>query len=252
MVLLFISMNTALSAQNVRFVKEGTIAYERTINTYAVMERKMAKNDNAFKGPMMEAFKKSQSQFKTLKSTLYFSKNQTLFKPTEDTSPPLNSFGVSSEFSQLNTIFSDLSTHQQVTQKNAFEETFLVKDNTRKIKWKITTETREIAGYSCRRANAIVLDSIYVVAFYTEQIPVSGGPESFNGLPGMILGVALPHENVTWFAKTVTDKAVDSKIMVAPAKGKVTDNKGLSATLLAALKGYWGEGSNAMLKMFML
>lgn len=68
----------------------------------------------------------------------------------------------------------------------------------------------------------------------------------------MILGVALPHENVTWFAKTVTDKAVDSKVMVAPAKGKVTDNKGLTATLLAALKDYWGADSNPMLKMFML
>lgn len=252
LVLLFISISAVTSAQNIRFVKEGIITYERTINTYAIMEKKMSKSDNAFKGPMMDGFKKSQSQFKTLKSTLYFSKNQTLFKPTEDTSPPVNYFGPSPEFSQLNTIFSDLSTHQQVTQKSAFEEIFLVKDNTRKIKWKITTETREIAGYSCRRANAIVLDSIYVVAFYTEQIPVSGGPESFNGLPGMILGVALPHENVTWFAKTVTDKVVDSKVMVAPAKGKVTDNKGLTATLLAALKDYWGADSNPMLKMFML
>ena len=31
---------------------------------------------------------------------------------------------------------------------------------------------------------------INVVAFYKDDIPVSGGPESFNGLPGMILQVA--------------------------------------------------------------
>jgi len=31
---------------------------------------------------------------------------------------------------------------------------------------------------------------INAVAFYTDDIPVSGGPESFNGLPGMILQVA--------------------------------------------------------------
>lgn len=120
LVLLFISISAVTSAQNIRFVKEGIITYERTINTYAIMEKKMSKSDNAFKGPMMDGFKKSQSQFKTLKSTLYFSKNQTLFKPTEDTSPPVNYFGPSPEFSQLNTIFSDLSTHQQVTQKKCF------------------------------------------------------------------------------------------------------------------------------------
>ncbi len=57
-----------------------------------------------------------------------------------------------------------------------------MQDSTRKITWKITDEMREIAGFSCRRANAIMLDSIYVVAFYTDQIPVSGGPESFSGL----------------------------------------------------------------------
>jgi len=32
--------------------------------------------------------------------------------------------------------------------------------------------------------------SIDVVAFYTDDIPVSGGPESFDGLTGMILQVA--------------------------------------------------------------
>jgi GLPGLI family protein len=32
--------------------------------------------------------------------------------------------------------------------------------------------------------------SINVVTSYTDDIPVSGGPESFNGLTGMILQVA--------------------------------------------------------------
>jgi GLPGLI family protein len=48
-----------------------------------------------------------------------------------------------------------------------------------------------IAGFNCRRANAMIMDSIYVVAFYTDEILTTGGPESFSGLPGMILGVAL-------------------------------------------------------------
>ncbi|MGY0037582.1 GLPGLI family protein [Pedobacter sp. NJ-S-72] len=151
----------------------------------------------------------------------------------------------------MNTTYTDLNTKQQTTQKKVFEETFLVKDSTRVINWKITDETREIAGFNCRRANALVMDSIYVVAFYTDQIPVSGGPESFSGLPGMILGLALPHENVTWFAKTVADRPVAPNKLTPPAKGKVTDNKGLKLTLTAALKN-WGEYAKGMYKAFLL
>ena len=102
-------------------------------------------------------------------------------------------------------------TQTSITQKNVYDDLYLVKDSLRKIDWKITDETREIAGYECRRANAIVLDSVYVVAYYTIQIPFSGGPESFTGLPGTILGLALPHENMTWFATKVTEIPVSDK-----------------------------------------
>jgi GLPGLI family protein len=64
------------------------------------------------------------------------------------------------------------------------------------------------------------MDSIYVVAFYTDQIPVSGGPESFTGLPGMILGVALPYEHITWFATKVSEIPVDPKSLTLPATKK--------------------------------
>jgi GLPGLI family protein len=152
---------------------------------------------------------------------------------------------------QNNTIFTDLTAKSVTMQKNVFEELFLVKDTTRKINWKITTETRDIAGYKCRRANALVMDSIYVVAFYTDEIAVSGGPESFSGLPGMILGVALPHENVTWFATKVSEIVVTAKAIAAPTKGKATNKKGLMDILKGATKD-WGDYANSYLKAFNL
>lgn len=251
LILLTFSTNLSVMAQNVRFVTDGAIEFERNINVYAILQKRINKENSGYLTQIVDQMKKSQSQFRLLNSTLYFSKNKTLFKPGEDNSAPIPFFGTSPDLSQINTIYSDLSTQQKVTQKKVFEETFLVKDSTRKINWKITGETRDIAGYSCRRANAIVMDSIYVVAFYTDQIPVSGGPESFSGLPGMILGLALPHDNVTWFAKTVTDKTIENNILVPPAKGKTTDNKGLAATLNSALKE-WGDDAKFYLKNFML
>ncbi|MFD2144973.1 GLPGLI family protein [Mucilaginibacter antarcticus] len=103
-------------------------------------------------------------------------------------------------------------------QKEYAEKTLLVKDTIRKIKWKLTDETQVVAGYPCRRANGLMLDSIYVVAFYTDDIHVSGGPESFNGLPGMILKLALPHDNVSWVATKVTEMPADPKSWCRPKK----------------------------------
>jgi GLPGLI family protein len=95
------------------------------------------------------------------------------------------------------------------------------------------------------------MDSVYVVAFYTDQIAVSGGPESFSGLPGMILGVALPHDNITWFATSVADKPISAALMKVPVKGKVKTNKELKATLTSVMKN-WGEYAQMALKAFML
>jgi GLPGLI family protein len=151
---------------------------------------------------------------------------------------------------QFNTVYNDLTSQTSTIQKKIFEEAYLLKDSTRNIKWKITDENREIAGYSCRRANAMVMDSVYVVAYYTDQIPVSSGPEIFTGLPGMILGVAMPHDNVTWFATSVTDKPLE-KPLIPPVKGKAMTPKALNATLEGLIK-QWGPFLKNAVKYYFL
>ncbi len=237
--------------QNAHFVNSGTIEYEKTANMFALLKKQINKDNEDFFQPIYEQYVKNQPQFKKLKSTLNFSDNKTLFSPIADDASNNGFFGNQAMVSQNNTIYSDLQTKTCIDQKSVFEETFLVRDSLRRIRWKITDETREIAGYQCRRANAIVMDSIYVVAFYTDRIPVSGGPESFTGLPGMILGLALPHENVTWFATKVTEMVEEPKAMMPPKKGKPLDRDGLIKTLKAATKD-WGNYKNAYFMAFLL
>ncbi|WP_374165930.1 GLPGLI family protein [Arcticibacter sp. MXS-1] len=241
--------NSCALAQYARFVTQGTIEYEKSVNMYALLRKDAGDNDGMWQ-QVIDQYKKTQPQFKKLKSTLTFSGDRALFKPADETEGNA-SWAEGPMVKQNNTVFTNFSTMESVVQKKVFEETFLVRDTTRKIRWKITSQMREIAGYECRRANALILDSIYVVAFYTEKIPVSGGPESFNGLPGMILGVALPHENITWFATKVTDQAVPPSSVTPPAKGKVVNNKQLKETLLSALKS-WGDYAKSALKAFLL
>lgn len=248
----FLLIPTGLAyAQHARFATEGVIEFEKRVNMHAQILKMINKDNEVYYVPMLEQYKKTQPQFKTLKSTLAFSRDKTLFTPLE---PEQTARGLFSELpaaGQNNVIYSDLGAFKSTVQKKVYEETFLVTDSIRKINWKLTSEKRDIAGYSCRRANAIIMDSIYVVAFYTDEIPVSGGPESFAGLPGMILGVALPHENITWFANLVSDKALPPGSLTVPKKGKPTDNKGLLETLRSVMKN-WGEFAQIQLKALLL
>jgi GLPGLI family protein len=246
---LLLSGNSSF-AQNAHFTKSGTIEFEKSVNMYAMIQKMITKDNEAFFTPILESYKKSQPQFKKNKSTLTFTGNQTLYTPQADEGND-GIFGDNAMSGQPNLVFNDLENRSSITQKKVYEELFLVKDTTRKITWKITDETREIAGFLCRRANALIMDSVYVVAFYTEKIALSGGPESFSGLPGMILGVALPHENVTWFATKVTETAVEPKVMTAPKKGKPVTNKELYATLKQVMKN-WGPWAQLQLKALML
>ncbi len=243
-------ISTGSFAQNAHFTTSGIIEFEKSVNMYALLQKRINKRNESYMQPAYESFRKSQPQFKKLKSQLYFDNDRTLYKPLPEDGP-MNGWFNTPIVQQTNTIGADLKTGASSTAKLVYEENFLVKDTLRKINWKITDETREIAGYPCRRANAVIMDSIYVVAFYTDQIAVTGGPESFTGLPGMILGVALPHEHVTWFATKVTDKAVMPKELAPPAKGKPVNNKQLNATLKEAMKD-WGEYAQEELKGFTL
>jgi GLPGLI family protein len=243
---------SALFAQTAHFTTSGTIEFEKKVNMYAVIQKVINKDNESWYTPAFESYKKNNPQFKTLKSSLTFGSNKTLYAPIADEAAPSNSwFSDMPLAQQINTVYTDLNTNFSITNKKVFEETFLVKDTARKINWKITNETREIAGYVCRRANAVVMDSIYVVAFYSDEIPLSGGPESFTGLPGMILGLALPHENVSWFATKVTDVPVPETTLKAPVKGKAVTYSGLKTTLTNVMKD-WGEYGKKFFKIYLL
>ena len=242
--ILFLLLTAGLlqaQAPNAIFLSQGKIEFEKKLNQHAQLD-----GDNTWS----ELEKKTLSQFKITYFDLLFSRTKTLYKPGREGSG--NTMGWFSEMpAQENVVYSDLDEEMSVSQKKVFEQVFLVQDSIRKIRWKLTDETRVIAGFSCRRANAIIMDSIYVVAFYTDEILTSGGPESFSGLPGMILGVALPHQHVSWFATKVEAVNVSDAQLVSPQKGKKTDNATLKATVNAALKD-WGKYAQRFLQTIFL
>lgn len=226
--------------QQPNVLASGKIEFEKKLNLYSQFD-----DDNSW----TIEFKKRIPQFKTTYFDLSFTETKTFYQPGRDNT---DNNKLWEQPSEDNIIYTDLEKKTAVSQKRVFEKTFLVEDSSRNIHWKITDEKRVIAGFECRRANAIIMDSIYIVAFYTDEIATPGGPESFCGLPGMILGLAIPHEHVSWFATKlyakVTTKESDFKI---PTKGIKITKAGLQQNLRSNLKN-WGKYGERYIKAAML
>ena len=143
-----------------------------------------------------------------------------------------------------NVVYNDYRTHTTITQKPVFEETFLVQDSLVNVKWNFTLDTRTIAGFDCRKAIGFIDDSIAVFAFYTDEILINAGPESANGLPGMILGMGIPRIHTTWFATKVEVNGIDLKKVTPATKGKKVDRKTMIGSIDKVLKEWGDYGKN--------
>ena len=143
-----------------------------------------------------------------------------------------------------NVVYNDYRTHTTITQKPVFEETFLIQDSLVNIKWKLTPDTRTIAGFDCRKAIGFIDDSIAIFAFYTDEILINAGPESANGLPGMILGMGIPRIHTTWFATKVELNGIDFKKITPATRGKKVDRKTMIGSLDKVLKEWGDYGKN--------
>ena len=240
-----IAIALSAQAQQAMFLQRGRIEFEKRVNQYARMDEMRDGREDSW----TDAIKKSTSQYLVTYFDYSFSRNTSFYKPGRENPDNKNPFGASP--ADVNVVYSRLDSMESVSQKKVFEQTYLVKDSIRNIQWKITDETRKIAGFDCRRANAIIMDSIYVVAFYTDAIITPGGPESFSGLPGMILGVALPHEHITWFATKVLVDDIKEESLKPPAKGKSTDTKGIKEDI-TKIMGRWGNYGQVYIKAIML
>ncbi len=118
------------------------------------------------------------------------------------------------------------------------------------IEWKLSpTETREIAGFNCRKATGIIFDSVYVFAFYTDEITISGGPMGINGLPGMILGITIPRMFTSYIATKLQVAGVDVRKVTAPQKGKKKDFVSLRQDVEKVAKNWGKYGQQALWMM---
>lgn len=223
----------ALCFSQVKFLHEGNIEFERKINVHRLIQEQEDANSEWVKQILKTVPAMHNSAF-----SLQFKDERTIYRQTGESEPVPVSWITGP--AKQNIILTEYIKGSRTAYKAVFESNFLISDSLTPIEWRIGEEKRTIAGFDCRKAVGKICDSVYVVAFYTDEIPVSGGPESFNGLPGMILGLAIPRLHTTWFATKVQLITPSEKDFTIPARGSKTNNAKLQSVLRSSLKD-WGN-----------
>ncbi len=185
-----------------QFISKAVIEYEVKANI-----KKTMGNDS-----WAEMMKENLPTFKTGYYTYTFSDNKSVYKFDHwDPSVKIPAYLRSGD--EENVWYFDHRIGKFNMQKNVAGTNFNIEDTIPSLEWKLTNENRIIAGFNCRKAVAKIFDSVYVFAFYTDEIMISGGPCSISGLPGMILGVTIPRLFTSWIATKVMLNGVNESII---------------------------------------
>ena len=183
---------------------------------------------------------------------LTFDKNTSIYKEDEALAPPAAGGGMVfiSSTGGSGTLFKNIKDQLFTNQQETFGKQFIIKDQLQPIEWELHGETKNIGDYTCYKATyskqieassvmtfsssddedkdedskvSSEMKTITVTAWYTPQIPVSNGPESYQGLPGLILEIN--DGDLTILCSKITINP-DKKIEISePKKGKQVSQK---------------------------
>lgn len=191
---LLLLWSISLSAQN----DQGTIVYERKMDYTKLFDSFSWMSEEEKLRRKMSWGKMSSGR--GAKYNLTFTPDKMVY--TYGAREKTNSYSwKQDEFLMIDEVGSTIVKHQMVIN----DKLYVVEDERPKFKWKVENELREIAGYMCIKA--VTTDTIKnqtIVAWFTNQLPVSAGPEGYHGLPGMILMLDINDGTATIEATSVT------------------------------------------------
>jgi len=189
-VIIFTIASIRVNAQ--QFIDKAVIEFEVKTNIKKTMSN----------SSWAEMIKENLPQFKTGYYQFSFSNNKSNYKFNRwDEKAKVPEYMRTND--EQNIYYFDHNLNKIYQQKSIFGSNIMIEDSIPAIKWRLTNESRLIEGFNCRKAVGIINDSVYVFAFYTEEILIPGGPCSINGLPGMILGLTIPRMYTSFIATKI-------------------------------------------------
>ena len=236
-ILVFLASTQADAQQ---FISSGNIEFEMRTNNHKSMGE----------GLWADMFRDKIPQFSTYWYSYTFDNNKSIYKldrQDEKTKVPFFNNNIDEDV-----WYSDFETSTSIKRKFVFDDHYLLTDSMMNINWKLVpNETREIAGFNCRKAVGVILDSVYVFAFYTDEILIPGGPMGLHGLPGMILGITIPRMFSSWIATKVDIVNVNKASITPPLKGKKKQGRELIETVKKATSDWGSWGQQAVWNIFL-
>jgi GLPGLI family protein len=197
-------------------ITSAKITYERKTN----LLKKHKKNT------WLQNNLKDEDKIKIDYFELYFTDTCSVFKPQESDLKENLSWTTSK-----NTVYQNFNRNSRYVIKTIWGEELHLVDTLFKRHWQISESSRKIAGYQCRKALWKANDSTRIYAWFSYDLTTSTGPESFNGLPGTILGLATEDGGIVYFAKKVELIKPETKEYVLPKKKKIYSIPELKAQL---------------------
>lgn len=225
--LLWVLFLVNVSVTSLAQISAGHIIYERKTNLY-----------KKYKDPSIQRYIPETEKSKVDAFELYFNDSLSYFGPQENDLKEMMSWTTSK-----NKVYQNFKTGELYTIKDVWGEESHVIDTVRNRTWKIIPGKRKICGYDCQKALWQPSDSINIYAWFCNDLTTSTGPESFTGLPGVILGLATEDGGVIYFAKQVLLERIDPLILQPKkTKSKVYQTAELKAKLSKDFgKEVWGK-----------
>ncbi len=201
-------------------VQDGKIVYERKAN----LHKRLA--------PEQESMKNMIPEFDVSKVELSFSGNESMFRRIQEeediretADQPSDRPVMRLRFGGDNQLYKNYTTMKTAELTELGPKKYIIEDSVRVSSWKLDeSETKQIKGYTCKKATATLPNNRTVVAWYAEQIPCPSGPDNWGGLPGLILELNMGDGEMTFTAIEITDK-VDKKLVSAPNGAKKITRK---------------------------
>lgn len=159
-------------------------------------------------------------------------KNESLYNivPKIDNTQTDTSGGISATMSaDANPVYKNTENKTYTEEARISEKIFLIRDDLPQIDWKITRETKEIAGFPVLKATAVLNDEYKteVEAWFSPKLNYKDGPDKFWGLPGIILEVRTQinyddgSKEGTKYLTTKVEAIKSNERIRIPSKGKV-------------------------------
>jgi GLPGLI family protein len=224
-------------------VSEGVITYTTKINMHKRIPAEQ------------EEMKKMIPEFNTSQHMLVFNEMSSLYKavpvdenPFDDQAGAGGGRLVMRMVNQNETYF-DRGEDMMVLLREFMGKKYLTKNDSKRLPWKLGTDTKEIHGYLCKNAFFTDENEREVLAWYTEDLRIPIGPDRFHGLPGLIMEVNINQDEMVISVEKLDFRNLKKNELKEPKSGQEITDEAYRAMMQEQMEkmGAQGQGGFRMM-----